>query len=130
MYMESSAASTATVGWFEKVKTALGLDKLHITTDMIIQGCLYLGAGFLVGFLLKRLSTYLLAIVLSLVFILLLTQVGWISMVINTNKIQEFFGLQASDQTTVLVALWGWAKAHVAYVLSFGIGFFIGLKVS
>jgi hypothetical protein len=126
--MEPSATASTT-NWLEKIKTTLGLDKLHITTDTIIQVCLYVGAGFLVGFLLKRLSTYLLAIVFALVVILLMNQFGWLTMIINTDKIQEFFGMQ-SGQTTLLVALWYWAKAHVAYVLSFIIGFLVGLKVS
>jgi len=127
--MDANAA-VATTGWFDKAKTTLGLDKLHITTDQVIQVSLYLGAGFLVGFLLKRLSTYLLAIVFALVVILMLHQFNVVTLTFNLDKIQEFLGMQAAGQTNVVVALWEWAKMHVAYVLSFVIGFLIGLKVS
>ncbi len=120
------------VGWFAKVKSTLGFDKLHISTDTIIELCLYFGAGFLVGFLLKRLSTYLVALVFAFIVIFILHEMGILTLTFNLDKFQSICGTQPVGEPHVsfVMALWAWCKAHIAYVLSFLLGFFIGLKVS
>ena len=125
-------AAAPVVGWFSKVKSTLGLDKLHISTDTIIELCLYFGAGFLVGFLLKRLSTYLVALVFAFVVIFILHEMGFLTISFNADKFQSIVGSQSLGEPHVSIAmsLWAWCKSHIAYVLSFLLGFFIGLKVS
>lgn len=120
------------VGWFTKVKSALGIDKLHISTDTVIELLLYFGAGFLVGFLLKRLSTYLVALIFAFIVIFILHEMGVLTLSFNADKFQAIFGTQPVGEPHIsfVMALWAWCKSHIAYVLSFLLGFFIGLKVS
>jgi len=120
------------VGWFAKVKSTLGLDKLHISNETLIEIGLYLCAGFLVGFLLKRLSTYLVALVFAFIVILILHEMGFLTLTFNPDKFQALFGTQpvGEPQVSLVMGLWAWIKGHIACVLSFLLGFFIGLKVS
>jgi len=128
----TTPASTETVGWFEKFKTTLGLDKIQITRNTLIDIALYFGLGFIVGFLLKRLSNYLLAIVFAFVVILVLRQFGFLSLTLNLEKIRELLGMQpaAVPIASLFDVMWTWTKEHIAYVISFVIGFLIGLKLS
>jgi len=127
---EVTVPQTATT-WWAKIKTTLGLDKLHISKEMLIYVVTYLNAGFVVGFLMKRLRTYLLALLFAVIFLLILNQMDLISLTVHVDKVREFFGLQPMGaQVNLMQVMWDWAKEHIVYVLSFMIGFLVGLKIS
>lgn len=119
----------------DKVKTSLRIDtltsKLQLSTNKLIEMGVYLGIGFLSGFLLKKYSSYVFVFVLFLVGIVVLQHLGVLSVVINWTKVQELFGIQPAvlSDATVFALYWEWIKMNFALVLSFSIGFLIGLRI-
>ena len=56
----------ASASWVDKVKTSLHLDKFQFSSNKLIEIGMYLGFGFLIGYVLKRFSAFVLIIVLTL----------------------------------------------------------------
>ena len=125
----------ARAGWFETIKKALNIDnlmkKLDMSRDKLINIGLYLAAGFLVGFLLKKYSRYVFTVVLCVAALVVLHYANIITVTLNWQRLQEFgIGqISATMDATLLNVYWEWVKLHVAVVLSFSVGFLIGVKV-
>lgn len=122
-------------GFFDRLKELLNPSKiaakLHLSKDMLIDMILYLAVGFLVGFILKRFGTYIFVLALCIVGLIVLQQIGVISVVISWTKIHQLFGIQPASvlDSSTLTMYWDWVKVNMALVLSFSVGFLIGLKL-
>lgn len=131
--MENTAAEVAKQGWFESVKNKLNIDgisqKLNLSRSRLIEIGLYLGIGFLSGFLFKKYAKYLLVVVLTIVAIAVLHQFKFIDVAINWSKIQGLKPTSAPVDSNMLTVYWEWVKANFAIVLSFSVGFFVGFRV-
>lgn len=121
----------AEVGWFNTLIKKLNIDKLNISTNRLIEIGMYLGIGFLTGFLLRRCAGYVFVVVLSIVGLFILHQFEVITITVNPVKMQELFGIQQTVtlDTNVLMIYWEWIKLNMALVLSFSIGLLIGLRL-
>ena len=119
------------LGWFDTIVKKLHLDKFNISTNRFIEIGMYLGIGFLTGFLLKRCASYIFVAVLTVVGSFVLHQFGIITITIDPVKMQEFFGIQqtVTVDTNILMIYWEWVKLNAALVLSFSVGLLIGLKL-
>jgi len=132
----SAARIPESKGWFDTVKEKLNLDgisqKLNLSRDRLVEMGIYLLIGFLAGFLFKKYARALLVVVLSLIGLVILHQLGFITISVNWDKIQ---GLQpvvvpaGADAAGMWSVYWEWIKTNFAVVLSFSVGFFVGLKV-
>jgi uncharacterized membrane protein (Fun14 family) len=115
--------------------TGLGgfIEKFNISKATLLEIGMYLGIGFVVGFLLKRCSKLFLVLVLTILIIWFLHHVGIVFVVVNWQKIQELiFGAQATPltlQTDLGSNLWHWITNHVAGSISFVIGFLAGIRL-
>ena len=69
-------------------------------------------------------------IIITAVALLLLEQLEFINLSINFDKIKDFIGLHQPMDSNVMSALWSWFKKHMFQVLSFAIGFLIGIRLS
>lgn len=127
--MAEAQTTQTTAGWLDKVKTSLHLDKFEFSTGKIIEIGMYVGFGFLIGYVLKRFSSAVLVIVLTLLAIFLLHQFEIINLSLNIDKLHQFLGIQQATGASVFCAYVGWAKANVILVLSFFIGFLIGIRL-
>lgn len=131
--MENTATAVAKQGWFASVKSKLNVDgitqKLNLSRSRLIELGLYLGIGFLAGFLFKKYAKYLLVVVLMVVALAVLHQFKFIDVAINWNKIQGLQPTSAPVDSNMLTVYWEWVKANFAVVLSFSVGFFVGFKV-
>ena len=111
----------------ETIAHKLGIDK-NTLIDIGVYGAI----GFIVGFLLKKYSEYFIAFVLFVVGIIILQQLGYVSMEFNTAKIHDVLGLPtvfvANDSYGAL--LLEWLKSNVPAAASLIIGFLIGLKIA
>jgi len=122
-------------GWFDTFKEKFNLDglteKVKTSKDKIIEVGIYLGLGFLVGFLLRRFSKFLIVLLLFIAAIILLDQFDIIKVAVNWNKVQEVFGIRVVQTVdgSLLSTYWAWVKTNFLVVFSFLIGFAIGLKV-
>ena len=116
-------------------KTGLGnfAEKFNISKSTLIEIGMYLGIGFVVGFLLKRGSHLFLILVLTMLILWFLHHVSLIFIVINWQKIQELvFGAQSINMNVhadLGSNLWGWITNHVAGSISFVIGFLAGIRL-
>lgn len=133
--MAEYAASKPEAGLLESLKENLNpshiMKKLNITTNTLLQMLLYLGVGFLAGYLLKKYGKFIIVLILGALGLLLFQQLGVISITFNVEKFQELFGIQASPSDVSLVTVyWEWVKTNVTLVLGFSIGFLVGLRVA
>jgi len=107
------------------------VETLSLSKDKIMEMGLYLGVGFLSGFLLKKYSKYVLMVLLCMAGLVVLQQFEIVTIVFNTAKIQEVFGVKPSSLEADLFSVyWNWIKINFSIVLSFSIGFLVGLKVA
>lgn len=115
----------------DKLNPSTLMQRLHITQEMLIDMMLYLGVGFLTGFLIKKYGTYIFVFVLFLVALIIAQQAGIISITVYWVKIQELLGMEvvAPAPEGLLSGYWEWAKSHIFLVVSFSIGFLVGLRV-
>src|SRR5260221_8525040 len=73
----------------ETIANKIGMDK-----DMLINISLYGAMGFILGFLIKKYSEYFIAFLLLGIGLFVLQQFDYVSLSINTSKIQELLGLE------------------------------------
>jgi uncharacterized membrane protein (Fun14 family) len=123
------AQAQASVGWLAKIKSSLHLDNFQFSSNKLIEIGMYLGFGFLIGYILKRFSSFVLIIVLTLLALFLLHQFEIINLSLNIDKLREFLGIQQAADSNILCAYWTWAKTNIILVLSFFIGFLIGIRL-
>lgn len=121
--------ATESAGWLEKMKTTLHLDKFQFSTNKLIEIGMYLGFGFLIGYALKRFSTVVLIVVLTIVALFLLNQFDLIDIAIKPEKIREFLGIKEAIDGNFFAAYWDWIKTNIMLVLSFVVGFLIGIRI-
>jgi len=118
-------------GWIDTLFKKLRFDKLNISTNRFIEIGMYLGVGFLAGFLLRRCAGYVFVVVLAFVGLFVLHQFGVITITVDPVKMQELFGIKqtVTIDTNVMIVYWEWVKLNMALVLSFSVGLLIGLKL-
>lgn len=123
------------VGWFDRLKNSLQLDKiaekLNFSKHKILDMALFFGIGFLSGFLWKRYANYFIAGLIFIGVLILLNQLDLINLNINWIKVQECCGVEpARADVDILGMIWDWAKNNILIIFSFIIGFCFGAKVS
>jgi len=134
MSLASKPAKAQTLGFLERMKQYLNpkslMEAISTSKDKIVEMGIYLGIGFLAGFLLKKYSKYVLILLLCIAGLVVLQQFEFVTILFNTAKIQEVFGIKTSTMDADLFSVyWHWIKLNFSIVLSFSIGFLLGLKV-
>lgn len=126
--------TSAAIGLVEGMKQKFQLDsiveKLKESRGHIVDILLYGGLGVVIGFLLKRYSTFVIMAILTCAFIALLHQLNFLAVVFNWNYIQEQFGINPSiiENGNFLAMMWGWIRANMVITISLIVGFLFGLK--
>lgn len=122
-------------GFFESMKELLSprglVTKLQNNKETIMELSLYLGVGFIAGFLLKRYSKFFLFLVIGITGILLLQYNGIISIAVHWHRIQALVGIQplAVPDGRMASVYWQWVTEHVGIAVSFSVGFVCGLHL-
>jgi|GEM_PF-679245 uncharacterized membrane protein (Fun14 family) len=122
-------------GMLDTVKQNLNLqgvmDNVKHSKDKLFEAGLYAGIGFISGFLLKKYSTYVFVCVLLLVGLGVLQHLNVIDLIVNWDKVNELFGIQAATVTadSLISLVWEWMKVNMVISISYLVGLFIGLKV-
>lgn len=125
-------------GFVERIKEGLNpehlAEKFHLNKATLIMMGIYCVVGLIVGILVQKYARFMFAIAMTAVILLILVHLDVISIAINWGTVQDYLGLQSiatsSQPALDLGALyWAWVKANVAYVLSFSVGFLIGLRI-
>jgi uncharacterized membrane protein (Fun14 family) len=125
-------ANTQTdLSFFEKMKAQASAfaQKFNLTKSTIVDVIVYLGVGFLFGYLLKRFG---LQVLIFIICLFVLQYLNIISVNIYWDKMQDMLGLQHTHITdgNIFNIFWDWVKLNLIVVLSFSIGFLIGIKVN
>jgi len=132
----NAAKEAVKTGWFDTIKENLSMENLSkhfdFSREKIIALVFYLGAGLLLGFLLKRFFKYVLFLAAVVIGLYFLQKSGAINIAIDWSKMNEFFGIKSVPQVdgNLFWGYWLWIKANVAVSVSFFIGFLIGWKIS
>ncbi len=123
-------------GMLDSIKQSFNMqnimDKIRHSKDKLFEAGLYAGIGFISGFLLKKYSTYVLVCVLVLIGLGVLQHLEVINVMINWDKVNEVFGIQAAQTVTadsIISIVWEWIKLNMIISISYLVGLFIGLKV-
>jgi len=133
--MPSASVPAQSASFLERMKYYLNpkqlMQMISASKDKIVEMGLYLGVGFITGFLLKKYSKYVLVVLLCMAALVILQQFEVLTISFNTAKIQEVFGIRPSTtmDSDLFSVYWHWIKLNFAIVLSFSIGFLLGLKV-
>lgn len=121
-------------GVLEKMKSWFKWDaihqKLNLSKDTFIEIGLYLGAGFLAGFLLKKYAHIIFLLTFFVVGIVILQQYDVLSLSINWDKAESVLGIHRTTiSTSTLHMIWDWMKLNLFIVISFVVGFMFGFKL-
>ena len=130
--MNYEAGTSTATSWFGKLKDSINMHALKekFSKQKIAEIALYLGVGFLCGFLIKRYAHLIIFVILIAIGGFVLQQMGIITFTINWIKIQDMFGIvQTGEQSDWLAAYWTWITLNWAIVASFIIGLLMGLKL-
>jgi uncharacterized membrane protein (Fun14 family) len=127
-------------GFLDKAKDLMNpnvlMQKFNLNRSRLFELGIFLVAGFLFGFLLKKYSRYVLLAILMVGGLFLLQYFEVLTITINWVKAQELFGIQpmmtpegAAEGVTFLTPYWEWVQANVGLVVSAAIGFLVGIKL-
>ena len=108
------------------------MNNVRHSKERLFEVGLYAGIGFVSGFLLKKYSTYVGVCVLVLIGLGVLQHIGVLNIMINWNKVNDFFGIQVAQTVTadnLITTMWEWIKLNMVISVSYIVGLFIGLKV-
>ncbi len=108
------------------------MEKIKSSKDRLFEVALYGGIGLISGFLLKRYSTYVGICVLLLIGLGVLHHLGVINIMVNWDKANEVFGIQAAQNVSadnIIAMVWEWVKVNMLISISYVVGLFIGLKI-
>jgi uncharacterized membrane protein (Fun14 family) len=98
--------------------------------DIILEMGLYGLLGFAVGYLLKRYSGFIVTLALVMVVLVVLNQFGFVTILLNWNKLYEYLGVQPALVSTDNLITLGteWARTNVVVMASAAVGFLIGIR--
>ncbi len=113
-----------------KAKTSSIFEKVRDSKETIFNVALYAGFGFLLGYLTKKFSSYLILFAIFVVILIALQQFEVVFVAINWTKVQTTLGMQpvSGEEIGIFSMIWEWMKANVLISVSFIIGFLLGLK--
>lgn len=116
----------------ERVDVPAMIEKVRSSKDIIFEVALYLGIGFLSGFLLKKYNTYVVVAILVLIGVGTLHHIQMINVAVNWDKVSSVLGIhvaQPMSADNIFSSLWEFLKTNKVISISGLVGFVIGLKV-
>lgn len=130
-------AGSQSGGVLQTIKEKLHLDgmleRVKSSKDRLVEIALFLGIGFIAGFLFKKYSSYVIVCILAVIGLGVLHHLGVITIMINWDRVTEVFGIQAAQQTmsadNLIATVWEWVRLNMVISISFIVGLFVGLKV-
>lgn len=123
-------------GLFERIFEVLHFDfiaqKIKINKQVLIDSSLFGLIGFIIGFLCKRYSEYVIMLAFFVICLCVFNQFNIITISINIPTIYQILGITnmpVLSGETYLFLLSEWIKGHIPAVISFCVGCLIGIKV-
>ena len=116
----------------DKVNVAALVEKMHDSQGLILNGFLFVGIGFLCGYLIKRYINAVITLILVLTALFVLQQFEIITVTIHWQMIYESLGIAQIMKLVddnVAPFVFELAKANVLLVVTWVIGFLVGIKI-
>ena len=89
-------------------------EKLNLSKHKLLDMALFLGVGFLIGFLWKRYANYFIAGIIFITILIIFNQLDLLLLSINWVKVQECCGVEpARADADILGMLWNWVRDNV-----------------
>jgi len=130
-------AVEASSSFAQKVKNYLNptvlWEKIKESKSIIIDVALFFGLGILVGYFLKKYGQYVVVLLFLIAALIVLQYMNVLQININWVLIQDTLGIAHTNVpagASLMALYWEWVKINVAIVLSFSIGFLIGLQIA
>ena len=116
----------------QKLLFCIVFSDFDFSREKLIAIAIYLGAGLLLGFLLKRFFKYVLFLIAIIIAMYFLQKSGVIDIGIKWNTMQELVGIKTMPTVdeNLFWSYWAWVKENIAISVSFLLGFIIGWKIS
>lgn len=115
----------------EKLSPQALMDKISNNKDLLMLMGLYVLAGFVAGFVLKKCNKFIFFIALAVGVVLFLQYQGYLSVIVNWDQVQKVVGIEpvAVPGENMISVYWQWIKDHISLVVSFSVGFALGLRI-
>lgn len=119
---------------FDSLKNSASAERftnwMRGSKDAFLWCIVYAAAGFIAGFFFKHYSRYLIVALLFIGVLFGLHHMGIVSIAVNQDKLNSFFGLQSgTGHDQVIMMFFEWIKANVLIAIAFLIGFLLGIRV-
>ena len=120
--------------WIVGVKGRLHqvYEQLNQSRMLLFEIAVCTGVGFLSGFLIKRYASSLAWLIALGIIVIVLQHYGIVIVNVNWQKIYQLLDISSNNLPTndsLLTFLWEWGKNNSIIVLSYIVGFGIGLKL-
>jgi uncharacterized membrane protein (Fun14 family) len=131
----SMSRQASAKGFLENLKDILNPSKLIHTIqenkEMLFHIAIFWGAGFLIGFFLKKYSRYVAALVFITLALIGLDYIGLISISVQWDRLHDLFGVEPlmHVEGNVLTMYAEWVRANFFITVSFVVGFFFGIRI-
>lgn len=116
----------------EKVNLSGLLEKVQDSRGIIMDAIIYGGVGFLFGYLIKRYINAVITAILMTTALFVMQQFNVVTVIIHWEVIYDLCGITQVMKLlgdNIMPFVFEWAKANVFLVVSWLIGFLIGIKV-
>ncbi len=117
--------------WLDSLRSSLGLDGLNDKSGaaLCMRFFIATGLGFITGYFIKRFSSIMLLVILTIIVLLGLQHMGIIDIMVHLNKVQEFIGVAPKLDESITATYMQWAKDNIMMVLGFVVGFLFGIRL-
>ena len=130
--MNASGGNTA--GWGDALREKLSgiIESLREQpSDIIVNGLLFAGIGVLSGFLCRKYSSHVVAVIMAVLTLAVFQHLELYTIVVNWQRVYELFGFQfagasSSDIASLLIAA---IQENIGLFSSYAVGFLIGYKL-
>lgn len=103
------------------------VEKVQLHRSYIMELALCVGAGFIVGFLVKKNSKYVFALVVVILCLIILQQLEIVTFTPHWEKINEYIGIKYI--TVSNGGTWEWLRQNIWLVITTTVGFLIGIRL-
>jgi uncharacterized membrane protein (Fun14 family) len=124
------------IGFLDTLKENLSprvlMQKVADNKQMLILAGLYLIAGFVTAYVIKKCNKFIFCTALIIGTVLFLQYYGYIVVAVDWGKIQELLGIKplVLPNEHMVPVYWEWIKGNIALVASFSVGFVFGLRIA
>ena len=102
--------------------------KVQESHSLLFTIAIYSGVGFVAGFLCKKYAHFLVLLIVLAVCVSVLQQMDYVSFSIQWERIYALLGVPSSADSSLINCFIDWVKNNITQMVSFVVGFLLGLR--